>query len=293
MRKVRAGLVSLFCFCAPAFAVPQAVVDTVQMPAWLDRAGRSLPLAVGMEVKNGDRIRTGRDARATLKLAEGSTVTLGQNAALGFYSLSLRPERLFKGAIDLREGAVRFTTDALKSLRSRRDLSLRVGAFTAAPGADSGGADLWAKTDAERDQVLLIEGKIGVRHAGETVEMEQPLSSWVAPRNAALLPVAPADPEQWQRWRRETEVLSGDGAARRGGRWKVLLARAGSEREALLAYDKARAAGYAAQIRPRAAGERGQWHYEVLLAQLPSEQEAAVMARRVGADLGFEAAPTR
>lgn len=287
MRKVRCLLLSLFC--APALAVPQAVVETVQMPAWRDRAGLSQPLAVGMEVKNGDRIRTGRDARAYLKLAEGSTVKLGENAVLGFHSLSLRPERAFKGALDVLGGAFRFTTDALAGRRSSRELSIRVGAVT----AGIRGTDLWGKSDRERDLILLVEGKIGVRHAGETIEMEQPLTYFVAPRNAAALPVAPADPEQFKRWARETEVLSGDGAARRGGRWKVLLARADSEKGALAAYDKARAAGYAAQIRPRLAGEGGQWAYEVLLAQLPSEQEASVMAKRIRADLGFEAAPTR
>ncbi len=292
MRKIGVALVSLFCFSAPALAVPQAVVDIVQMPAWLDRGGVSRPLAVDMAVKNGDRIRTGRDARVTLKIAEGSTIRLGENAALGFYSLSLRPERLFKGALDVQGGAVRFTTDALKSTRSRRDLSVRAGALTAVP-AESGVADLWARTDAERDRVLLVEGRIAVRSGGETVEMAQPMSFLAAPKNAALLPAAQADPGQWAQWLRETEVQPGDGAARRGGRWKVLLASADSEREALLAYDKARAAGYAAQIRPRAGRAGGQWNYEVLLAHLPSEQEAGVVARRVGAELGFKAAPTR
>ena len=291
MRKFIAGLVSLFC--TQTFAVPQAVVDTVQMPAWLDRAGMSRPLAVGMEVKSGDRIRTGRDARAILRLAEGSSVKLGQNAALGFYSLSLRPERLFKGALDVQGGAMRFTPAAQQSARSSRDLSVRVGALTAAYAAESTGSDLWAKTDAERDQILLIAGRIAVRHAGETIGLEQPLSSLVAPKSVAILPVVPADPEQWPLWTRETEVLAGDGATRRGGKWKVLLARAGSEKEALAAYDQARAAGYAAQIRPRAAGERGQWNYEVLLAQLASDREASAMARRVGADLGLAATPLR
>ena len=291
MRKFIAGLISLFC--TQTFAVPQAVVDTVQMPAWLDRAGVSRPLAVGMEVKNGDRIRTGREARAILRLAEGSSVKLGQNATLGFYSLSLRPDRLFKGAVDLQGGAMRFTPDAQKSAQSSRDLSVRAGALTAVYAADSAGGDLWAKTDAERDQVLLIAGRMAVRYAGETIEMEQPLSSLIAPKTAALQPVAPANPEQGRLWIRETEVLAGDGAARRGGKWKVLLARAASEREALSAYDQARSAGFAAQIRPRAAGERGQWNYEVLLTQLASEQEASAMARRVGANLGLVAAPTR
>ena len=281
-------LALLSCCCAQAFAVPQAVVETVQMPAWLERAGASQPLAVGMAIDNGDRIRTGADARVYLKLAEGSTVKLGEHALLGIYSRSLHPARDFRGALDIVKGAFRFTTDALHRLRARRDLEVRVG--TATVGIR--GTDVWGKSAADRDLVVLIEGRITVQHAGQTLTMAQPMSLFEAPRNASPPPVAPVDPGQFRVWARETEILPGDGAAKRGGRWRVRLVRAASEGRALSIYDRVRAAGYAAQIRPHAAGP-GRWTYEVLLARLVSEEDAAVVARRIGVELGIAAVPSR
>lgn len=284
---------SAACLGTPAYAanqaVSQATIETVQMPAWLERNGRTQPLAVGMEVQNGDRIRTGNQARAYLKLAEGSTVKLGENAALGFYSRSLKPERMFKGALDVLKGAFRFTTDAIQRTRSQRDLAIRVGTAT----AGIRGTDVWGKSNAERDLILLIEGKIEIKHAGSTLELDQPQVYFAAPRNAPAQ-LRQVDPDDLRQWARETEILPGDGAMQRGGKWRVLLARVGSQREALAVYDAVRQAGYVAQVKVRAAqegrlGTGEPWEYQVVLAQLPSEREAAVVAQKIKTQLGFEA----
>lgn len=292
-----AGLAALTMTAgAPALAANQSVsfatIETVQMPAWLERDGRMQPLAVGMEVKNGDRIRTGNEARAYLQLAEGSTVKLGENATFGFYSRSLKPASMFKGALDVLKGAFRFTTNALQRTHGQRELAIRVGTAT----AGIRGTDLWGKSDGERDLILLIEGKIEVRHAGATFEMAEPLKYFSAPRNAPAQALTPVDPVQFGQWARETEVLPGDGAAQRGGLWRVLLARVGSQREALAIYDASRNAGYAAQIKvlPAAGGRNGEaWDYQVVLTQLASEQEAVVVAKKIKLQLGFEAVPEK
>lgn len=290
------------CFTAPLFAadhavtpaVSQAAIEAVQMPAWLEREGRVEPLAVGMEVKNGDRIRTGGAARVYVKLAEGSTVKLGEHAELGFYSRSLKPASSFKGALDVLKGAFRFTTGALQKVRGQRDVAIRVG--TATVGIR--GTDLWGKSDAERDLILLIEGRIEIKHAGKTLEMNEPLTYFAAPRQAPPQPVTPVDPQQFKLWARETEILPGDGAARRNGKWRVLLIQTSTQQEALSAYDAARGAGYAAQIRVLPAGggkleKERQWDYAVVLAQLVSEQEAMVVAQKIKRQLGFAAVPEK
>lgn len=288
-------LVLTGCCATPLFAanqtVTQADIEAVQMPAWLVRGGRTQPLAVGMEVKNGDRIRTGAAARVYVKLAEGSTVKLGEHAELGFYSRSLRPASSFKGALDVVKGAFRFTTGALQKTRSQREIALRVGTATAAPLANSGGNDLWGKSDAERDLILLIEGRIEITHAGRTLEIAEPLTFFAAPRNAPPQAVVPVDLQQFKSWARETEILPGDGAARRNGKWRVLLAQATSQQEALVVYDAARGAGYAAQVRVLPGGDAGsgQWNYQVVLPQIASELEAQSLAKKVRLQLGFEA----
>jgi hypothetical protein len=247
-----------------------------------------------MEVRNGDKIRSGAQARVYIGLAEGSTVKLGENALLSFYSRSLKPASNFKGALDVLKGAFRFTTYASQRMRSQREVSIRVGTAT----AGIRGTDLWGKSDAARDLILLIEGNIEIRHAGVTFELAEPLTYFAVPRNGPPQALTKADPESFRQWARETEVLPGDGAAQRGGQWNVLLARAGQQGEALATYDKARSAGYAAQIRVRPAGggkpeKGGDWNYEVLLSQLGSEQDAAVVANKVKSQLGFDAVPLR
>ena len=46
-----------------AVAAPDAVVEAVQMPAWVERGGASIPLAPGMALRDRDRVRTGANAR--------------------------------------------------------------------------------------------------------------------------------------------------------------------------------------------------------------------------------------
>jgi hypothetical protein len=59
-------------------AAAQAIaVESVQSPAWLERGGRSVPLAAGMALEPQDRVRTGANARAALKLRGGGLVKLG------------------------------------------------------------------------------------------------------------------------------------------------------------------------------------------------------------------------
>jgi hypothetical protein len=286
--SVRSLLLALLASLAlPVWAVPAALVDAVVTPAWIERGGREQPLAVGMEVRNGDRIRTGDGARAYLKLAEGSVVKIGENASLSFFSRSLKPKQFFRGALDIAVGAFRFTTDALDKARER-DVSVRVG--TATIGIR--GTDVWGKSDKERDLVMLIEGAIEVRRGGETVEMAEPLTAFVAPRSATPPGLEKVSQEQLESRARETEIEEGAGAARKGGRWNLLIGRAGTEREALDLYDIVRGEGFPARTRPLAT-EGGGWNYEVLLDNYPSRTEADQAALRLKARTGLEAQAIR
>lgn len=282
-------LAGVLAVTGPALAVAPARVEAVQMPAWFDRGGQTRPLAIDTEVKHGDKLRTGKSGRAQLKLADGSTVKLGEGATLAIYTRSLQPERHFKGALDVLAGAFRYTTGVARSAGGGRDLSIRVGVVT----AGIRGTDLWGKSDAERDLVCLIEGRIELTQAGQATNMDQALSFYVAPRGAPALPLAQVDPEQLQRWARETEMLPGDGASRGRGRWKLLLGSPEDERQALALYDGARDAGYAATIKPRAAGASGKWIYDVMIERVDSEADAGVLAARLLADAKLEAGIVR
>ena len=168
--------------------------------------------------------------------------------------------------------------------RGERRIDVRIATVT----AGIRGTDIWGKTEPERDFVCLLEGRITVSHQdGDTREMSEALTFYVAPRNQPPKGVEAADPETVKKWAAETEIAAGQGAARRGGKWKVLLGEADSQAAALDLHDRAVQAGYAVTIRPRREGD--DYRYKVFVGQLPSKGEAEALAARLKARLGLAA----
>jgi hypothetical protein len=269
-----AGLAALAAHAAdaPKRTTPPAMVEAVQMPAWVERGGARVPVAPGMVLQPDDNLRTGANARLLLKLAEGSSVKLGENARLSLAQVQVRKDNVFAASLRVLEGAFRFTTDVLARAR-RREVAINVATVT----AGIRGTDLWGKAAADRDIVCLIEGRIEVTREGDpAVTMDQPLSFFIAPRGQPALPVQPVKDEQLKQWAAETEIEAGRGAARRGGRWKVVLASGESENEVLRVYQDVRAAGFAAEVDPRKV--QGRRVYDVRIAQLPSQADAEALA---------------
>ena len=271
---------------AQAQAAPAAMVEGVQMPAWLERAVsggiRRIPLAPGMELRGGDELKTGAGSRLYIKLAEGSLVKLGENASLKL--LDLQPERggLFRAALNVLEGAFRFTTDILAKER-RREVSIRVATVT----AGIRGTDLWGKSDREDRQIVcLIEGRIEVGAEGEApVTMDQERQFYQREKGQSK-PLGFVEPVQLAQWAQQTEIADGQGAARRGGKWRVTLASAGTQNEALSVYDQVRTAGYAAEIHPVKAG--GKRVYVVRISRLPTKADAEALAAQLRGMHGVE-----
>jgi len=253
-----------------AAAQPAAVVEGVQMPAWVERAGRSSPVAPGMALQAGDQVKTGAGSRLLVKLSEGSLVKLGENGRLVISEVAPSPD-LFKAALRVFEGAFRFTTD-LAARQRRRDVSITVATVT----AGIRGTDLWGRSRDQREIVCLIEGKIEVGAEGETpVTMDQSRQFYVRDKGKTQ-PVGLVEPQQLNEWAKETEIERGKGAARLGGKWSVTLATAGNQRDALMVYDEVRKAGYPAEIRPSKDGDKRT--YLVRIRNLPSKAEAAALA---------------
>src|SRR5262252_8905840 len=98
-------------------AAPPAVVEAVQYPAWLERGGRAVPLTPGTTLESSDQLRTGGNARIQLRMGEGSTVKLGENAK--FVIERAEDKGIFRATLRVLTGAFRFTTDALKKSRQR------------------------------------------------------------------------------------------------------------------------------------------------------------------------------
>ena len=249
-------------------AAPAALVESVQMPAWVERAGKQMPARPGMELIATDILRTGAGARLYVRLAEGSTVKLGENASLQM--LDLVPERggVFRATLNVIAGAFRFTTEAVAKPRPR-DFKFRISTVT----AGIRGTDLWGRSVKDNEIVCLIEGAIEVGAENEKpVRMDQPRQFYQRDKGKTQ-PLSVITPEKLAELARETDIESGKGASRRGGKWKVTLADSQSKEAARALVDKLHAAGYAAET--RAQGKRA---YIVRIAQLPSKAEAEALA---------------
>ena len=278
-----------------AMAAPAAVVEGVQMPAWVERGGVKQPLAAGMELQQSDKLSTGGQSRVLLRLAEGSQVKLGENAQMSFDKLEQRIENksmFVRGLMDVARGAFRFTTDVKSKMASRREIDIRVATVT----AGIRGTDLWGKSDADRDIVCLIEGKIAVqREQDAPLAMDQALQFYIAPKTAdgkadrsKPAPVlATVTTAQLTQWAQETEIAAGQGAARRGGKFKVMAAASANQADALKVYDQLRTAGYAAELFP--VGTADKRVFEVRVSGLPSKAEADALGVKLDAITGGKA----
>jgi hypothetical protein len=287
------GLMMFLGLASAAAAASTLTVEGVVSPAWVERSGARMPLAVGMQLNDRDRIIIGPGSRALLRMAEGSAVKLGENAALVVDNLadkmSADAARLVTASLDVVRGAFRFTTGVFGRHAAGRDVKVRISTVT----AGIRGTDLWGKSDDRRDLVCLIEGSISVSHAqtGEFT-MAEPLSFFIAPRQEKPLPVAGVDPKQIKEWSTETEIQAGSGGARRGGRHSVTVSVSADQKTALAAYHALRAAGYPAAVRPLKKDD-GSVEYHVGVPNIATQQDAAMAVGKLKALGMAEAAVSR
>ena len=265
------GLVSL-----QAFAQPAALIEAVQMPAWRERDGKRLPLVPGMELRAGDRIISGKDARVVMKLSEGSLIKLGENGSLRF--TQLEPSReLFKAALQVLEGAFRFTTDIANKAR-KREVDVRIEQVNIGVR----GTDFWGRSREERQIVCLIEGAIEVGADGEPpTTMDQPRQFYRRDKGVAQ-PVGLVEPQQLQQWSEETEIAAGKGALRRGGRFNLELGTSEKEAELRKMWEALRSAGYPAEMQRRQEG------FAVRIRHFATREVAQIVADQLTGRYGIK-----
>src|SRR5882672_5889414 len=271
--------IAAFIAAAPAWAQAAAIIDSVQMPAWVERAGKRFPLVPGMEMRAGDQVYTGAGSKLLIKLSEGSVVKLGENGTLRFAEVN-RTQELFKATLGVLQGAFRFTTQLIGAGR-KRDIDIKVAQVT----AGIRGTDLWGRGRKDNEVVCLIEGSIEVGAEGESAQtLNQPLQFYRRV-DAKTQPVGFIDAKQLAQWAQETDIEEGKGAARAGGRFSVALASASDQQAALGLYDELRNAGYPAEILPRKEGE--QVLYVIRIRQLPTRAEAQALANSLKGKFGI------
>jgi hypothetical protein len=272
---MKALLVALLLasFSMQAAAQPAALIEALQMPAWRERDGNRVPLVPEMELRAGDRIVTGTDSRAVVKLAEGSLMKLGANGSLRVEELQSSRE-LFSASLQVLEGAFRYTTDRAAKAR-KREVNVRVDQVTIGVR----GADFWGRSRAGRQIVCLIEGALEVGAPGASpVILSEPLQFYQRDKGKTQ-PVRFLEQTQLEQWSREVEIEGGKGTLRRGGRFSVQIAE-GDTREAVQAvHEQLRAAGYPAQIAQRRVADK--MHYRVRIRHVASRDEAQALAKQL------------
>lgn len=262
-------------------AAPPATVESLQLSGSVERGRQIVPLAPGMELKEGDRVNTGARSRLVLELADGSTMKLGERASLIFDRAQVRDDGVFDAALFVAEGAFRFSTGALDKFAGKREVSIAINNVT----AGIRGTDLWGKSTQEGDIVCVIQGSIEVTPSGEKAfTLDQPLNYYVLEAHVSR-PVATAPAEKFKEWAAETEEEPGQGIAARRGKWKISVASIKKSGEAFDAYKALRTAGYPAEILPAKVGEERV--YSVRISNFESEKDAksAVEALKGQAEL--------
>jgi hypothetical protein len=268
-------------FAAAGTAV--LTVESVLSPAWVERAnGRRDPLTVGMALANKEKVHTGDGGRATLRMAEGSTVKLGESGMLAVDDLAHKGADkggIVNATLDVVRGAFRFTTGLLNKSGAQRNVNVKINAIT----AGIRGTDVWGKSESDRDIVCLLEGRITVSHGAAQFQMTEPNSFYIAPHTGQAQPPSNVTPQQVKEWSDETEIFPKMGGSRAGGSAVVRVASAPDEASANALRDKLRESGFPATT---AAAGRG---YDVRIESLPDASEAAVLAERLRR-IGFPAA---
>jgi hypothetical protein len=262
------GLALLTAIATPTFAATViGRVDSLVSPAFLDRNGLTVPVAAGIELFAGDRLRTGSGARLLMVLGEGSAVRIGENATFEVTQAE-RKGGVFNAALAVVEGAFRFTTSALAK-RQPRDVRISV-ARNATIGIR--GTDLWGRGRGDKDIVCLIEGKIDVTgNDNKTQRLDQPLQFFQSTRTAPPEPISFIDPKQLAEWAKETDIPEGTGSNAKGV-WRLEMSGFASRDAVQTSRRALRNAGYAAELAQNntltISGQASQAEAEKLAAQL-------------------------
>jgi hypothetical protein len=262
-----------------ALARSDAEVEGLQMPAWIVRDSERTALRVGMQLRDRDQIKTGAASRVLLRMGDGSTVKLGENARFSLDGMRQQTQRqgnLFRASLNVIEGAFRFTTQAVYRFRGRREVDVHF--VTATAGIR--GTDLWGKSGSDQEIVCLIEGKITLARTGRPpLAMGDAGTVYRARRDAAPGRVEPVDPAELARWAAETEIAAGGGAVRKGGAWKLYLLETSSRSSARAAADRLRGDGFYVQLETAATSQAAL--YRVYVGGFPDSAEARALASRL------------
>jgi len=269
---------------ATAFADSGGIVDAIQMPAWYDRDGKTYPLKPGVKLYSGDVVRTGKNSRALLRMDEGSTIKLGEDAVLNLNTLvpPKQEEGIFAALLRVTRGAFRFTTTEIGKLR-KRNVDVKIGHVT----VGIRGTDIWGRSRIDEDLFCLIEGNVKVQREGEAeFSMQEPLKYIVAAEGKPTSAILPVDMNELGGWAAETETQQGQGILTTSGEWAVNMMSLQNTTAASKLQQILNDAGYAADIQEVQVKEQN-W-LRIRIEGFASRQDASSFASTINNQYGIQ-----
>ncbi|MGH8373158.1 MAG: FecR family protein [Gammaproteobacteria bacterium] len=280
VRVIGLFFAALFLICAASAAKPPAgsVVTAVQSPAWLVQGTFTTPLKPGVQVADGDMLRTGPGGRVYLALPEASMVKLGENTELATSTMDMMHDThgsLFKGALHILKGVFRFTTSLIGKAK-RRQVDIQVGTST----IGIRGTDVWGRAGSDGDLVALLEGKAEMHAPGHAMMMmDQPMHYMMMPKTGSMQMNMPVTQAKLADWTAQTDVHIGVGVLTTDGQWIVALVSSIDDRETTRWMNKFAIAGYPTEDTPVTVKGRV-WH-RLIIRQVTSYRDARALASRL------------
>ncbi|MHB2169158.1 FecR family protein [Alsobacter sp. R-9] len=181
-------IAALLAVSEPTHAQTVAIgaVTAVQADATASRqGGRTRPLEPGGQVFFRDTLRTGQGARLATELDDGTTLTLGENAALSVDAFVYDPARP-RGRLVARSlrGAFLFVGGLVEKTPSPR---VEVRTPLATLGVR--GTTVWGGPIDGAYGVLVLEGRVEVRTRQGAVTLERGQGTTLRPRRSPEAPV--------------------------------------------------------------------------------------------------------
>lgn len=252
----------------------QIQVNTLVMPAWLERGTLKKPLLAGAELENGDIVRTGVGSRVYLQMADGSVVKLGEAATMHVGAVT-QQGGVNRTSLDFLQGAFRVSSNQSPKAAGKREVTIRINSIS----ASLRDADVWGKSAADADLIALVEGQAALVYQDQALELTETMTYFRAERNLPAKPVRGMSVDQFNKWAIETDILPGQGVSASAGPIWLLLGEFATQQEALSLYDELRQEGYAARLSPIGKGRSAR--FRVRINDLPDIDEAKALAQRI------------
>ena len=246
----------------------QMEVDSLVMPACVERGAQKKPLMPGVALESGDQVRTGAGARVYLQMQDGSRIRLGEQTRLHLAKDGQHANGRL--SLEMLQGSMRLGVP-----RVLHDLKLRVADLSATVRT----GDVWAKSSADVDMLGLVEGQALVSLQGQQLDLNETMTYIRVERGQSLKPLRGFNLDQLNKWSAETEIVEGQGANIVGGPIWLLLGEFATQQEALVLYDQLRNNGYAARLQP--VGKGAQQRYRVRINDFADVDDARSAAQRL------------